>query len=182
MGWPTCFHVAGSRIVLQCLATTTKSVIVYWSRYLPLVHWKRWRFSRIVEKEISLPDICCSKGYTWDKPFENHTHLVQHWVSFSILTHVNSSKSKDYSVKTFEKTSIKFHVPSLRKSQKVLLILGNIGRSITDENSFHFLLSKHCFSKHCSLQKFQASFFLFMSSCQILQSEISCRNPVKYNV
>jgi len=29
--WPTCLHVAGSRIVLQCLATTTKSVILYWT-------------------------------------------------------------------------------------------------------------------------------------------------------
>ena len=32
-------------------------------------------------------------------------------------------------------------------------------------------------------QKFQASFFLFISSCfEILQSEISCRNPVKCDV
>jgi len=34
-------HVAGSTIVLQCLATITKSVIVYWSRHLSLVNWIR---------------------------------------------------------------------------------------------------------------------------------------------
>jgi len=31
-------------------------------------------------------------------------------------------------------------------------------------------------------QKFQDSFFLFLFLVKILQSEISCRNPVKYNV
>jgi len=46
-------------------------------------------------------------------------------------------------VKAFEKTSIKLHVPSLPKW--FLFIFWNIGRSITDENSFHVLLSKHGF-------------------------------------
>jgi len=41
VGWPTCLHAAGSRIVLQCLAATTKYVLVYWSRYLPLVNWTK---------------------------------------------------------------------------------------------------------------------------------------------
>jgi len=80
---------------------------------------------------------------------------------FSILAHVNLSKSNHYSVKTFEKTSIKFHVANLTKWQKVLLIFRNIGRSIADENSFHFLLSKHFFSKHCSFTKISSKFFSF---------------------
>jgi len=57
-----------------------------------------------------------------------------------------------------KKTSIKFHVPSLTKWQKVLLIFKNIGRSITDENSFHLDLSQHCFSKHCSFTKISSKF------------------------
>ena len=84
---------------------------------------------------------------------------------FSILTHINSSKSKFYLVKIFEKTSIKFHVPSLSKWQKVLLTFRNIGRSITDENFFHFLSSKHFFSRNCSFRKFQPCFFLLLISC-----------------
>jgi len=40
-GLANVFALAGSRIVLQCLATTTKSVIVYRSRYIPLVNWIR---------------------------------------------------------------------------------------------------------------------------------------------
>jgi len=31
VGWPTCLHVAGSRIGLQFLATITKFVLVYWT-------------------------------------------------------------------------------------------------------------------------------------------------------
>ena len=81
--------------------------------------------------------------------------------SFSFLTHVNLSKSMHYSVKTFEKASIIFHVPSLPKWQKVLFIFRNIGRSITDENSFHFLLAKHCFSKHCTFTKNSSKFLCF---------------------
>ena len=84
---------------------------------------------------------------------------------FSILTHVNLSKSKHYSVKTFEKTSIKFHVTRLPRWQKVLLIFRNIGRSIADENSFHFLLSKYFVSKHCSFTKISRNFFLLIISC-----------------
>jgi len=34
-------HEAGSKILLQCLATTTKYVIVHWSRYLSLVNLMR---------------------------------------------------------------------------------------------------------------------------------------------
>ena len=49
-------------MVLQCLATTTKSVIVFWSIYLPAVNWITWTLCRIVENKISLPDIRCSNG------------------------------------------------------------------------------------------------------------------------
>jgi len=131
------------------------------SRYLPLVTWIRETFCRTVEKEISLPDICCSK----DRSEINVLKITRTWCSteliFSILTHVNLSKSKHYSVKTFEKTSNKFHVTSLTKWQKVLLIFRNIGWSITDENFFHFLLSKHCFSKHCSFTEISSKFLSF---------------------
>ena len=80
---------------------------------------------------------------------------------FSILTHVNLSRSMHYSEKIFEKTSIKFHVPSLPKWQKVLFILWNIGGSITGEDSFKFLLSKHYPSKHCSFTKISIKFLSF---------------------
>ena len=38
VGWLTCLHVAGSRIVLQCFVAATKYVTVYWCRFLPLVN------------------------------------------------------------------------------------------------------------------------------------------------
>ena len=95
----------------------------------------------------------------------NFLKITRTWWSteliFSILTHVNLSKSKHYSVKTFEKTSIKIHVPSLTKWQKVLLIFRNIGRSIANGNSFHNWLSKHFFSKHCSFTKISSKFLSF---------------------
>ena len=118
---------------------------------------------RIVEKEISLPDICCSK----DRSEMNFLKITRTWCSteliFSILTQVNLSKSKHYSMKTFEKSSMKFYVTSLTKWQKVLLIFRNIGRSITDENSFHFLLSKHFFSKYFSFTKISSTFISFIN-------------------
>ena len=128
------------------------------SRYLPLVTWIRETFCRTVEKEISLPDICCSKDRSEINFLKSQALGAALSWFFSILTHVILSKSKHYSVKTFEKTSIKFHVTSLPKWQKVLLIFTMIGRSITNENSFHFLLSKHSFSKHCSFTKISSKF------------------------
>jgi len=65
-------------------------------------------------------------------------------------------------VKTFEKTSIEFHVPSL--SKWFPFIFRNIGRSITDENSFHVLSSLHCFWKHCSFTKISSKFLSFNES------------------
>ena len=87
VGWPTCLHVAGSKTVLQCLTETT--ITVYWSKFLPLVNWTRKTLCRIVENEISLPDICCSNGKIWDKLFENHAHLVQHWDDFFQSLHMS---------------------------------------------------------------------------------------------
>ena len=90
--------------------------------------WKRHEFSwHLLQEEIDL-------RYTFWK-----SHALSATLSwfFSILTHVNWSKSMHYSVKTFEKTSIKFNVPSLPKWQTVLLVFRNIGRSITDEKYFH---------------------------------------------
>jgi len=133
----------------------------FWSRCVPLVNWIRWTLCRIVEKEISLPDICCSKDRSEINFWKSQALGAALSWFFSILTHVNLSKSKHYSVKTFEKTSIKFHVTSLPKWQKVLLIFRNIGRSITNENSFHFLLSKHSFSKHCSFTKISSKFLSY---------------------
>jgi len=89
VGWPTCLHVAGSKKVLQCLATTNKSVIVFWIRYLPLLNWIKWTLCRIVENKISLPDICCSNGKIWEKIFENPTHLVPHWDDFVQSLHMS---------------------------------------------------------------------------------------------
>ena len=98
-----------------------------------------------------------------DRSEINFLKITRTWCStemiFSIVTHVNLSKSMYYSVKTFEITSIKFHVPCLPKW--FLFIFRNIGRSITDENSFHFLLSKHFFSKHCCFTKISSTFLSF---------------------
>ena len=118
--------------------------------------WKRHEFSwHLLQQGIDL-------RYTFWKSHALGAALS--WF-FSILTHVNWSKSMHYSVKTFEKTSIKFHVPSLPKWQTVLLLFRNIGRSITNEKYFHFLLSKHCASKHCCLKKIHASFLLLIIAC-----------------
>jgi len=62
----------------------------------------------------------------------------------------------------------------------VLLIFRNIGWSITDENSFHFLLSKHLFLIHCSDTKISSKFLSLLISFEILQLEITAET--KYNV
>jgi len=106
---------------------------------------------------------------------------VPNWDDF-FKPYVNFSKSKHYKVKTFETTSIKFHVPSLPKWQKVLFMFRNIGRSITDENCFHFLLSKHCSSKHCSFTKISSKFLSSIIFCKNFAIRNKMQNPVKYNV
>ena len=133
----------------------------FWSRYLPLVNWIRWTLCRIVEKEIRLPDIVAAR----DRSEINFLKITRCWCSteliFSIFTHVTLWKSMRYSVKTFEKTSIKFLVPSLPKW--FLFKFRNIGQSITDENFFHVLLSKHFFSKHCSFTKIWSTNISFIN-------------------
>ena len=158
MGWPTCLHVAGSRIVLQCLATTTKFLIVYWSRYLPLGNWMTRKLGRIIEKEIISPEICC-RNLQFDIKLWDITHTCCSMVFAWSLN--KAIREKSVTQHDLQKMSIKFHVTSLPKWQKVLLIFRNIGPSITEENSFHVLLSKHFFSKHCSFSKISSKFLSF---------------------
>ena len=126
-----------------------------------MVNWIRWTLCRIVENEICLPDICCSKY----RSEINFLKITGTWCSTELIFFnpytCQFVKKQALLSETFEKTSIKFHVPSLPKLKKVLLIFRNICRSITDENSFHFLLSKHFFSKHCSFTKIPSKFLSF---------------------
>jgi len=53
----------------------------------------------------------------------------------------------------FRITSIKFHVLSPRQTTNDFNHISEHRLAFRDENSLHFLLSKHFFSKHCSFTK-----------------------------
>ena len=86
---------------------------------------------------------------------------MQHWADIFQSLHMSICQEACIAQWKFWKTSIRFHVPSLPKWQKVLEVFRNNGRSITDENCFNFLLSRHCFSKQCSFTKISIKFLSF---------------------
>ena len=124
-----------------------------------LVNWMTRTLGRIIEKEIILPEICC-RNVQFDIKFQDITHACCSIVFAWCLN--KAIRKKSITQHQLRKMSIKCHVPSLPKRQKVLLIFRNIGRSITDENSFHVLLSKHSFSKHGSFTKIWSTYISFI--------------------
>ena len=131
----------------------------FWSRYLPLGNWMTRKLCRIIEKKIS-PEIYC-RNVQFEIKLQHITHT---WCSMVFARSLNKAirKRKALLSMGFGKMSIKFHVPSLPKW--FLFMFRNIGRSIRDQICFHFLSSKHFFSKNSSFTKFQPSFFLLLNS------------------
>jgi len=170
--WPTYLFVAGSIILLQCLSMIHKTGAnlrndEIWRLLLleqiPTFgelddkntgpnHWKRNNFTWNL----------LQKSAVWHKALGYHTHLLQHCFCMILK---QSNPKKNVTQHELRKMSSKFHVPSLTKWQKVLLIFKNIGPSVTEENSFHVLLSKHFFSKHCSFTKIWSTFISFIKFC-----------------
>ena len=137
----------------------------FWSRCLPLVYWIRWTLCRIVEKETNLPDICCSKDRSEINFWKSQALGAALSWFFSILTHVNLSKSKHYSVKTFEKTSINFMFLVSPNDKRFYSYLGtSVGQSQM-KILFTSYYQNIPFRNTVLSQKFQASFFLIMISC-----------------
>ena len=162
--------VAGSIILLQCLSMIHKTGtnlrndeiwrLLLLEQIPTLVNWRTRTLGRIIEKEIILPEICC-RNVQFDIKLTDITHTCCSIV-FAWCLNKAIRKKKRYSAWAW-KMSIKCHVPSLPKWQKVLLIFRNISRSTTDENSFHVLLSKHFFSKHCTFTKIWSTFISFIN-------------------
>jgi len=168
--WPTYLFVAGSVILLQCLSMIHKTGT-------NLRNDEIWRllifgadtyFGELDDKK-SGPNHWKRNNFTWNllqkcavshKALGYHTHLLHIVFAWSFNKAI---RKKNVAQHELRKMSIKFHVPSLPKSQKVLLIFRNIGRSITDKNSFHVLLSRHFFSKHCSFTKIWSTFISFIN-------------------
>ena len=153
--WPTYLFVAGSIILLQCLSMIHKTgTNLRNDEIWRLLHLEQIpTFGELDKRNImsncwkkkSLPDICCSKDRSEINVLKiTRTCCSTELIFFNPYT-CQFVKKQALLSKTFEKTSIKIHVPSHTKWEKVLLIFRNIGRSIADENSFHFLLSKHFF-------------------------------------
>jgi len=131
-----------------------------WSRYLPLVNWMTKTLGRIIEKEISSPDICC-RNVQFEIKLLNITHT---WCSSVLARSLNKAIRKKPSITQYElrKTSIKFHIPSLNKCQLVSLIFKNIESVSWDgQKLFQFplpekslsqiLFSSYKISKKCFL-------------------------------
>ena len=137
----------------------------FWSRYLPLVNWIRQTLCRIVEKEISLSDNCCSKDRSEIIFLKITRTCCSTELIFSILTHVNLSKSKHYSVKTFEKHLLNFMFLVSPNDKRFYSYFGtSVGPS-----QMKILLRSYyqnvSFRNNVRSQKFEARFNLLLISC-----------------
>ena len=94
-----------------------------WSRCPPLVNWMTKTLGRIIEKEISSPDICCGNVQFAMSSWISHT-LVAAVLLFDPWTKQSFKNQALHSV-NFGKMSTNFHVPSLNKCQLVSLIFKN---------------------------------------------------------
>ena len=112
-------------------------------------HWKRNNFTWNLLQKCAV----------WHKALGYQTHLLQIVFAWSFNKAISKKNVTQHELR---KMSLEFHVPSLPKWQKVLLIFRNICPSVTEEKSFHVLLSKHFFSKHCSFTKSWSTFISFI--------------------
>ena len=89
---------------------------------------------------------------------------MQNWDDFFNPYTCQFVKKQALLSENFWKTSIKFHVPSLHKWQKVLEVFINIGLFITEEMVFISLYQNIADWNTVHSQKIQLSFFLLSSS------------------
>ena len=135
-----------------------------WSRYLTLVNSIRKALCRIVDKEKSLPDIFAAR----DRSEINLQKITRTSFSaemiFSILTHVNLSRSMHYQVKSFEKHLLNFMFLFYPNDKRFYSYYGTqVGPSqvkILSTSPYQNITLRNTVLS----QKFQSSFFLSKSS------------------
>ena len=163
--WTTQLFVAGSIILLQFCLTKLGQILGMrryedyscWSRYLPLVKWMTKTLGRIIEKEISSPDIFC-RNVQIEIKLLDITHLVQQCFC-SILEQSNPSKTNQHSVWTSEKRPV-----STNASWFHSFIRTPSGYHRMEKNCLNSHCQKYFFSKSCSpVAKFPRNVFLFHS-------------------
>ena len=142
-----------------------------------LVNWMSKTLGRIIENEVSSPDICCR-----NVQFEmNHLNITHTWCSSVFARSLNKANRQKPSITQYElrKTSIKFHVPSLNKCQRDSLILRTFsGCHRLDKSCFNSHCQKNFFSKSCSpVTKFPRNVFFF--SLRILALVIGSCDPAE---
>ena len=127
-----------------------------WSRYLPLVNWITRTLGLIIEKGIFSPEICC-RNVQFEIKLQDMTHT---WCSNNFARSLNKAiRKKNVAQHELRKISSNFHVPSLPKWQKVLLIFRNVGPSVTEENFFTSYYQKISFRNTILSQKVEARLF-----------------------
>ena len=123
------------------------------------------------------------QGKDLRQTFENHSHLVQHWDDFARSSHMSIRQ--------------KASITQCKLSKKHLL---NFMFVVLPNDKWFIHISEHWFVLHgCKFfalliiktflfetlffhKNFTPVSFFYWFFDNILQSEISCRNPVKYNV
>ena len=122
-----------------------------------LLKWMTKTLGRIIEKEISSPEICC-RNVQFEIKLLDITHLVQQCFC-SILEQSNPSKTKHNSVWTSEKRPV-----STNASWFHSYLRTPSGYHRMDKNCLNSHCQKYFFSKSCSpVAKFPRNVFLFHS-------------------
>ena len=138
----------------------------FWSRYLPLVNWIRWTLCRIVEKERSLPEICCSK----DRSEINFFKITRTWCSIELIFfqswHMSiCQKASITQWKHLKKHLLKFMFLDSPNDKRFYSYLGTSVRPSPMNILFTSYYQNISFRNTAHSQKFEARFFLRIISC-----------------
>ena len=169
--WLTYLFVAGSIILLKYLSMINKTWTNFsneeiWRLLLleqirTLLKWMTKALGRIIEKEISSPDICCRNVQIE----MNHVNITHTWCSSVFARSLNKAIRQKPSITQYElrKTSIKFLVASLNNPSCFHSYLRTpIVYHRMDKSCFNSHCQKNFFSKSCSpVTKFPRIVILF---------------------
>jgi len=133
-------------------------------------HWKRNNFSwNLLQKRA-----------VWYKALGYHTHLLQY--CFCLILEQSNPYKKALLSMNFGKCPLNFMFLVSPNDERFYSYLG----SSVGPSPMKILITSYyqniSFRNTVLSQKFEARFYLLIIFCKILQSEISCGNPVKYNV
>jgi len=174
--WPTYLFVACSIILLQCLSMIHKTGT-------NLRNDEIWRLHHLEQTpafgELDKINIMSNRwnrnkspwhllqqGYVWDKHFENHTYLVQHWADFFQSLHMSiCQKACITQWKLLKKHLLNFMSPVSPNDKRFYSYLGTSVGPTQMKILFTSYFQNISFRNTVLSQKFEARFFPLLISC-----------------